>query len=194
LLGLVVCLSWQVVKTTLFIGRPYVKRFALWCRTVVLSVCLSYLSVTLVYCGETVGCVKIKLGMQVGLGPGHIVSDGDRKGHNPPIFGLYLLWPNGWMDQDATWSGGRPRPSNIVLDENPAPPYPKREQRPQFSALFLLWLNDWMHRDATSYGCRLRSMRHCARWRCSSSPKRGTAPIFGPYLLWRNGWMDQDAT
>jgi len=24
------------------------------------------------------------------------------------IFGPCLLWPNGWMDQDATWSGGRP--------------------------------------------------------------------------------------
>jgi len=21
-----------------------------------------------------------------------------------------VLWPNGWMDQDATWCGGRPRP------------------------------------------------------------------------------------
>jgi len=44
-----------------------------------LSVCLSILSVlaeTLVYCGQTVGRIKIKLGMQVGLGPGHIVLDG----------------------------------------------------------------------------------------------------------------------
>ena len=35
------------------------------------------LSVTLVYCGQTVGRIKIKLGKQVGLGPGHIVLDGD---------------------------------------------------------------------------------------------------------------------
>ena len=44
----------------------------------VLSVCLS---VTLVYCGQTVGRIKTKLGMQVGLGPGHTVLDGD-----PPPF------------------------------------------------------------------------------------------------------------
>jgi len=25
------------------------------------------------------------------------------KGAQPPIFGLCLLWPNGWMDQDANW-------------------------------------------------------------------------------------------
>jgi len=38
---------------------------------------LSVLSVTLVYCGQTVGLIKMKLGMEVGLGPGHIVLDGD---------------------------------------------------------------------------------------------------------------------
>jgi len=46
-----------------------------------LSVCLSCLSVclsvTLVYCGQTVGLIKMKLGMQVGLCPGHIVLDGN---------------------------------------------------------------------------------------------------------------------
>ena len=88
-----------------------------------LSVCLScpvlfVLSVTLVYSGQTVGWIKTKLGMDVRLGPGHIVLDGDlaplpQSGTvQPPFFGLCLLWPNGWMDQDATWYGGslRPRP------------------------------------------------------------------------------------
>ena len=63
-----------------------------------LSVCLS---VTLVYCGQTVGQIKMKLGMLVGLGPGHIVLDGDpspQKGHSPSIFGPCPLWPNGWVD------------------------------------------------------------------------------------------------
>ena len=27
----------------------------------------------------------------------------------PPVFSLCLLWPNGWMDQDATWYGGMPQ-------------------------------------------------------------------------------------
>jgi len=34
------------------------------------------MSVTFVYCGQTVGWIKIKLGVKVGLGPGHIVLDG----------------------------------------------------------------------------------------------------------------------
>ena len=46
--------------------------------------------------------------MEVGLGPDDIVLDGDpstpEKGHTypHPIFGPCLLWPNGWMDEDAT--------------------------------------------------------------------------------------------
>ena len=60
-----------------FVGQPFVKRFALCYRSVVLSVCLSCLSVTFVHCGQTVGRIKMKLGMQVGLSPGHILLDGD---------------------------------------------------------------------------------------------------------------------
>jgi len=37
------------------------------------------LSLTLVYCGKTVGRINMKLGMQVGLVPGHILLDGDAK-------------------------------------------------------------------------------------------------------------------
>ena len=70
--------------------------------------CLSVLLVMLVYCGQTVGWIKIKLGMQVGPGPDHIVLDGDTalpppKGYShSPIFGPCLLLPNGWMAQEAT--------------------------------------------------------------------------------------------
>jgi len=39
--------------------------------------CPVCLSVTLVYCGQTVGWIKMKLGVEVGLDPGHIVLDGD---------------------------------------------------------------------------------------------------------------------
>jgi len=62
-------------------GRPFVKRFALCYRSVVCpvcTVCLSLLSVTFVHCGQTVGPIKMKIGMQVGLGPGHTVLGGDR--------------------------------------------------------------------------------------------------------------------
>jgi len=61
------------------------------------------------------------LGMEVGLDPGHFLFVGDpppsqKKGTSPQsIFGPCLLWPNGWMDQDANWYGGKPRPSSPVF-------------------------------------------------------------------------------
>ena len=74
-------------------------------------VCLSCLSVTFVHCGKTVGRIKMKLGTQVGLGPGHIMLEGDPapspKGAQPPIFSPYLLWPNAGLDGlrcDLVWS------------------------------------------------------------------------------------------
>ena len=50
-----------------------------------LSVCLS---VMLVYCGQMVGWIKMKLSIQVDLSPGHIVLNRDpapppQKGHSP---------------------------------------------------------------------------------------------------------------
>ena len=45
------------------------------------------------------------LGMEVGLGPGDFVSDGDpaqkKSTPTPPIFGPCLLWPNVWMGEDS---------------------------------------------------------------------------------------------
>jgi len=75
----------------------FVKRLGLCYRTIVcpvLSVCLSLLSETLVYCGQTFGWIKVKLDMEVGLGPGHIALDGDPappspKGHSSHHFSVH---------------------------------------------------------------------------------------------------------
>jgi len=78
-------------------------------RCLCLSVCLFVCDrKTLVYCGQTVGWIKIPLGMEVGLGPGHIVLDGDQTPPPPkkkqgaqqaPLFCPCLLWPNGRPSQ-----------------------------------------------------------------------------------------------
>jgi len=71
------------------------------CLSVGLSVCLS---VMFVYSGQTVGWINMKLAMQVGLGPGHTVLDGDplpssplsKKREQSPQFSTHvycgLLW------------------------------------------------------------------------------------------------------
>jgi len=48
------------------------------------------------------------LGTEVNIGPGDVVLNGvaaTLKGTQPPVFGPCLLWPNGWLDEDATWYG-----------------------------------------------------------------------------------------
>ena len=101
---------------------------------------LSVLSVTFMHCGQTVGRINTKLGTRVGLGPGHIVLDGDpptlpQRGTVPLIFGPYLLRPNGCVDKDVTWYGARPRPRRLcVIDGDPVPLPQKGGGAPQFSA------------------------------------------------------------
>ena len=113
----------QHSHSTVFV-QPSMKRFSLCYRTIVLSV----LSIMLVYCGQTVGWIRMTLGTEVDLGPSlHCIrwgpSSPQRKEHSSPPHsqftdagspasvnrGACLLWQNGWMDQDATWYRGRPR-------------------------------------------------------------------------------------
>jgi len=60
----------------------------------------------------------MKLGTEVSFSPGHILLDGDpapapKGAHtvtHTRISGPCLLWPNGWMDDDATLYEDRLRP------------------------------------------------------------------------------------
>ena len=75
------------------------------------------------------------LSIEVGLSPGDFVLDGDPaptpKGAEPhPIFGPRLLWPNGCMDQDATWYVGRPRPTRHCVRCGPSYPQKKGHTHP----------------------------------------------------------------
>ena len=63
----------------------------------VMYVCHIHLPVTLVYCGKTVGWIKMKLGMLVGLGRDHTVLDGDpapspqKRGRSPQFWPLSIV-------------------------------------------------------------------------------------------------------
>ena len=87
--------------------------------------------------------MKLVLGMELDLSPGDFVLDGDpdplpKKGGAPPILCLHLLWPNGCMDQDATWYGGRPRLRDIVLDGDPPPPILKGHSPQNFRPMSVM--------------------------------------------------------
>jgi len=66
--------------------------------------------------------IKMLHGVEEGLSPGDFVLDGDpaplsQKGGGAPspIFGPFLLWPNGLMHQDDTWYGGMPQPRRLCV-------------------------------------------------------------------------------
>ena len=88
-----------------------------------------------VYCGQMAGCIKMPVGTEVGFSSGDFVLDGNpappRKKDSPhPIFGPFLLRPNSWMDEDATWYGSRPRPKPHCVRRDPAPTAKGAQQPP----------------------------------------------------------------
>jgi len=132
---------------------PFVKRFTLRYWTVVLS----SLSVPLVYCGQTdqdeTWHTLCYMGTQLSPHKG---------AQQPPVSkftgagfacvcivrGPCLLWPNGWMDQDASWYRGGPWLRPHCVRWGCSSPSPNGYSPPVFSPC-LLWPNGIMDQDAT---------------------------------------------
>jgi len=132
--------------------------------------------------------------MEVGLGPGGIVLDGDpvlppqKKRHTPKFSahvycGQTLRCIRIPLHKEVGLTLG-----DTVLDGDPAAPY-KGAQSPLLGPC-LLWPNCGMDQDATWYKGRTWTGPHCVRWGLSSPPsppKNGAQPsIFGPFLFWPN--------
>ena len=120
------------------------------------------------------------------LGP----SCPQKRGHSSPHYRnlrtqrpICLLWPNGWMNQDATWymEVGL-GPGDIVLDGGPAPPPQQKggtavpSIRPMSS---ILRPNGWMDEDATWYVGKPRPRPHCVTWEPSSPMETYTVRLCG---------------
>jgi len=155
-----------------------------------------------VHCGQTVGCIKMKLGMEARPRPWpHCVRSGPsspspQKRRRPPIFGPCLLWPKGWMDQDATWHGGRSRPRPQCARGGPSSPSPKKGHSPQFLAHVYCGQTAGWFKMPLSVDVGLSPGHTVLYGDPAPPPPKGHSPhpIFGPHLLWPDGWMDQDAT
>jgi len=109
-----------------------------------------------------------------------------------PIFGKFLLCPNGWMHHDASWYGVGLSPGDFVFDEDPAPPQKGGGLPPQFSAHVYCGQTAGWIKMALGMEVSLGPSHIVLDGEPAPSPKRG--PIFGPLLLLPNGWMHQDAT
>jgi len=103
---------------------------------VCLSVC-PVLSVTVVYCGQTVGWIKMKLGVQVWPRPGHTVLDGDlpllpKRGRSPR-FSAHVCCSQmaAWINMPLGTEVGL-GPGDFVIDGDPAPSRKKAQPPPNF--------------------------------------------------------------
>ena len=139
--------------------------------------------------------------MQVGLGPGHLLLDGDLvptppKGPRPPQFSARIC-----CGQMVAWIkislGMGLWPRRLCVRWGPRSPSPKGGPSPQIFGPCLLWPNGWM--DVAGLAILLGmevglSPGDCAIWGPSPPPAKGSgapSPIFGPFLLWRNGWISK---
>ena len=104
-----------------------------------------------------------------------------------PIFCPCLLWPNGCIDQDATWYGGKRRPRRCCVRWGRSSPLKGAQPPPVFGSC-VLWPNGWMDEDATSYGSRPRRRPHCIR-RVPSAPRKvhSSPPSFRPMSIVASG-------
>jgi len=124
-------------------------------------------------CGQMAAWIKMSLGMELGLGSGEFVLNGDPA---PPAH-VYCGQTAGWMKVVLGMEVGL-SPGDFVLDGDPVP-FPQKGAEP-FSPIFgsfLFWPNGSMHQNATWYGCWPQPRGLSVRWRLSPpSPTKGAEP------------------
>jgi len=176
----------ELYFSVLVFGRPFVKRFALCYRSIVLSVCPVCLSVCLSVCNVRAQWPNGWTDQDETWHAGkprpspHCVrwvpSSPSPKGAQPPIFGPYKLRPNGCMDQDVTWYGARPGPRWLCVRWGPRSPSQKGDEAPKFSAhVYCAQTAGWMNL-IHSMEVGLSPRRLCVRWGPSTPPQKGAEP------------------
>jgi len=98
-----------------------------------------------VYCGQIAAWIKMPLGIEVGLGPGHIVLGGDpappKKGHSPQFLADVCCGQTaGWIKVPLDTKVGL-GPGHIVLHGDPAHPLLAKGAQPTIFVPCLLCPN-----------------------------------------------------
>jgi len=208
-----------------FIGRLFVKRFALCYRSVV---CLSVCNVRALWpiawtdqdetqhagwpqpwphcvrwgpsspspkgaqapqlsahicCSQMAAWIKMSLGMELGLGQGDFVLDGDhapppQKAAEPPKFSAHVYCGQmaGWMTLVLGMQVGLSQ-GDFVLDGHPSPLTKRWAEHPQNFDPCLLRPNGWMNEAGTWHEGGPQPRRLCVKWRPSlPSPTKEAEP------------------
>jgi len=151
------------------------------------------------YCGQTVGCIKMLLGMDVGLSPGYFVLDGDPAGCIRILLGTEVCLGLGDFVLDGNRAppqkgGGAPRRHCVRWD--PALPPKKGHSPPNFRPMFIVIKRMVGMSASVNLPCTIKSRSSLlAPAHPCGLGKRAVKPLWcGGGLLWPNGWIDQDAT
>ena len=100
-----------------------------------------------------------------------------------------VLWPNGWMDQDETWHGGRPRTRPHCVKWGPSSPSPKGHSPQFFAHVCCGQTAGWM-KMPLSRKVSLNRSDTVLDGDPAPPPKKGQNPeILGPCLLRPKGYM-----
>ena len=123
-----------------------------------------------VYCGQTAGCIKMPLGMEIGLSPGVFVLDGvtapfSKRWAEPPNFRPMFIvakrldgsrWQLIWRQASAE--------ATLCKMGTQSPPQKGGGAPSSIFGPCLLWPNCWMHQDISWYGGRPQPRGLCVRW------------------------------
>jgi len=167
-----------------FFGRPFVKRFALCYRTVVLSVLSDY-DVGALWPNAWMDQDETWHAGRPRHWP-HCVRWGPSS-PSPYFQPICCSQMAGWIKIPVGRKVGL-SPSDIVLDGNPAPPPQKGGGAPNFRPMSIVvrWLD-----DATWHGGRSRPRPHWAKWGPSSPLRKGHSTQFWAHICCRQmaGWI-----
>jgi len=102
-----------------------------------------------------------------------------KKGHSPyPISDPYLSWPNGWMDEDATYYGSRPRPKPHCVRLGPGSSRKSGTAAPPFFGPSLLWTRSPISATAEPFVSQL--LAYSAHWRSLANTTELVLPSAHP--------------
>jgi len=103
-----------------------------------------------VYCDQTAAWIKMPLDMEVGLGPGYIVLDGDPDCLPKLSAHVCCGQTGGWIKMPLGTKVVLGR-GHIVLEGNPATPPRKGPSRPTLFGPCLLWPNGRSSQELVSF-------------------------------------------
>ena len=78
-----------------------------------------------------------------------------------PVCNVGVSWPNGWMDQYATWCGGRPWPRPHCVRWDPASTRKGAQQYPTFWPISIVVKRSPTAAAAELYFTEVRDMNPC---------------------------------